>query len=132
MATLAESHNLLDSLLFKITHEKETAALAGPEICGDIIIALYHSSLSVGHQGVIKTYLTISDKFFIPNLTHYLRPYIQGCHICQLACKEKPPVRQLQARINPNYIHLSRLGMHLKSCLDHTEAINSSYASLMK
>ena len=57
------------------------------------IIILYYSCLFVGHQGVINTYLTISNKFFIPNLIHYLRSYIKGCHICQLACKEKPPVR---------------------------------------
>ena len=29
----------------------------------DKIITLYHKSLFAGHQGVIKTYLTISDKF---------------------------------------------------------------------
>ena len=71
---LAEKYILLDSLLFKITvtPEKETAVLAIPETCTDSIIALYHFSLFPGHQGVIKTYLTISDKFFIPNLIHYL------------------------------------------------------------
>ena len=37
------------------------AALAIPEMCVDSIIALYHSSLFAGHQGVIKTYLTISN-----------------------------------------------------------------------
>ena len=65
---------LLDSLLFKIvtTPEKETALLAILELCADKIITLYHSSLFAGHQGVIKTYLTINDKFFIPNLIHYL------------------------------------------------------------
>ena len=63
---------------------------------------------------MIKTYLTISKKFFILNVIHYLRSYIKGCHICQLACNEKPPVRQLQSRINPNYIPLSRLSMYLK------------------
>ena len=41
--------------------------LAIPETCSDSIIALYHSSLFAGHQGVIKSYLTVSDKFFIPN-----------------------------------------------------------------
>ena len=40
--------------------------------------------------------------------------YIKGCQICQLACNENPPVRQLQTRINPNYIPLSRLSMDLK------------------
>ena len=88
--------------------------LAVPETCNDRIITLFHSSLFAGHQGVIKTYVTISDKFFIPNLIHYLRSYIKGCHICQLACNEKPPVQQLQTRINPNYIPLSRLSMDLK------------------
>ena len=80
----------------------------------DNILTLYHSSLFAGHQGVIKTYLTISDKFSIPNLIHYLRSYIKGCHICQLACHEKPLVRHLQTRINTNYIPLSRLSMDLK------------------
>ena len=63
---------------------------------------------------MIKTYLTISEKFFIPNLIHYLKSYIKGCHICQLECNEKPPVRQLQTRNNTNYIPLSKLSMDLK------------------
>ena len=63
---------------------------------------------------MIKTYLTVSEQFFIPNFIHYLRSYIKGCHISQLACYEKPPVRQLQTRISPNYIPLSRLSMDLK------------------
>ena len=112
--TLAERYILLDSLLFKIIPEKESAVLAVPETCTDKIITLYHSSLFAGHQCAIKTYLTISDKFFIPNLIYYLRSYIKGCHICQLVCNEKPPARQLQTRMNPNYILLSRLSKDLK------------------
>ena len=114
MEALAERYIPLDSLLFKITAGKEMAVLAIPEMCVDKIIALYHSSLVMGHQGVIKTYLTMSDNFFIPNLIHYLRSYIKGCHLCQLACSEKPPPCQLQTRINPNYVPLSRLSMDLK------------------
>ena len=113
---LTEIHVLLDSLLFKInpTPEKETTVLVIPEICTDKIITHYHSSLFAGHQGVIKTYLTTNDRFFIPNHIHYLRSYIKGCHICQLACNEKPPTRQLQTTINPNYTPLSKLSMYLK------------------
>ena len=71
---LAEKFILLDSLLFKLvtTPDKETALLAIPEICADKIITLYYSSLFTGHQEMIKTYLTIVDKFFIPGLMHYL------------------------------------------------------------
>ena len=49
--TLAEKYILLDSLLFKITTEKETSVLVAPETCIDKIITLYHSSLVTGHQG---------------------------------------------------------------------------------
>ena len=113
---LAERCILLDSLSFELvtTPEKETALLAIPELCADKIITLYHSGLFGGHQGLIKTYLTIGDKFFIPGLIHYLQLYIKGCHICQLSRTDKPPMRQLQTRINLNYRPLSRLGMYLK------------------
>ena len=76
---LAEKDILLDSLLFKLvtTHEKETALLAIPATCADKIITLYCSSLFKGHQGIIETYLTIRDKFFIPGLIHYLHSYIK-------------------------------------------------------
>ena len=94
--------------------DKEATVLAIPEVCTVKIITLYHSSLFVGHQGAIKTYLTISNKFFIPNLLHYLCSYIKGCHICQLSHNEKPPANQLQTRINLNYRLLSRLSMDLK------------------
>ena len=113
---LAEKYILLDSLLFKLTAipGRETALLAIPEMCADKIITLYHSNLFVGHQGVIKTYLTIIVRFFIPNLIHYLRSYLKGCHICQLNRKDKLLGRQLQTRINLNYRSLSRLSMDLK------------------
>ena len=114
LETLSVKYVLLDLLLFRISPEKETAVLAIPETCTDKIITLYHKSLFAGHQGVIKTYLTISDKFFIPNLIHYLRSYVKGCDICQLSCNEKLPTRHLQTRINPNYIPMSRLSMDLK------------------
>ena len=96
--TLAESLVLLDSLIFKLvmTSEKEAAVLAIPEICIDKIITLYHTILFAGHQGVVKTYLMMKDKFFIPSLMHYLRSFIKGCHICQLSRSDKLPTRQLQ------------------------------------
>ena len=114
--TLAESFILSDSLLFKLvtTPDKGTALLAIPEICADKIIMLYHTSLFAGHQGSVKTYLIIRDKFFIPGLMNYLRSFLKGCHICRLIRNDKPPTRQLQTRINLNYRPLSRLSMDLK------------------
>ena len=88
--------------------------LAMQEICADQIITLCHSSLFADHQGVIKTYLTIVNKSFIPDLMHNLHSYIKGCHICQLSNIDMIPKRQFQTRINLNCRPLSRLGMGLK------------------
>ena len=113
---LAKRFILLDSLLFKLVTnpERETVLLALPEICADKTIMLYHTSFFEGHQGVIKMYLTINDKFFIPGLMHYLQSCIKGCHTCQLVTAGKLPMRQLQPRIYLNYRLLSRLSMDLK------------------
>ena len=96
------------------TPDKETELLAIPEICVDKLIALYNVSLFTGHQGVVKMSVTMKDKFFIPNLMLYLRLFIKGCHICQLARPDKPPMRQLQPQIYLNYRPLSKLSMDLK------------------
>ena len=117
LEALSEKYVLLDSLLFRIHSERETAVLVIPETCADKKITLYHKCLFADHQGVIKTFFTISDTFFIPNLIHYLRSYIKGCDICQLSRKEKPPTRHLQTRINPNYVPMSRLSVDLKVML---------------
>ena len=42
LQAISEKYVLLDSLLFKICPEKETAVLAIPETCADKIITLYH------------------------------------------------------------------------------------------
>ena len=96
------------------TLDKEAAVLAILETCIDKIITLDHTSLFAGHQGVVKTYLTMKDKFFIPNLMHYLRSFIKGCHICQLSRSDNLPIRQLQPQIYLNYRLMSKLSMDLK------------------
>ena len=84
---LSDKYLLLDSLLFKLvtTPEKETALLAILETCANKIITLYLSSSFAGHQGVIKKYLTIEDKFFIPELIHYLQSYIKRMSYLSIA-----------------------------------------------
>ena len=114
--TLSQNYVLLDRLLFKLitVPNREKALLAIPESCTDKIISLYRDSLFAGHEGVIKTYLTMSRKFFIPNLMHYLRAFLKAFHMCQLSRNDKPPSRQFETRINLNYRPMSRLSMDLK------------------
>ena len=51
LEALSERYILLDSLLFRIYQDKESAVLAIPEACAGKIITLYHKSLFAGHQG---------------------------------------------------------------------------------
>ena len=78
--TLAGSFVPLDSLIFKLVMmpDKEAAVLAIPDICIDKIIALYHTSLFAGHQGVVKTYLTMKDKFFYSKFDTLLEIFYKG------------------------------------------------------
>ena len=65
---LVEKYILLDSLIFKLsmTPDKEMAVLAISETCVNSIIALYHSSLFAGHQGVIKNLLNYKQQILYP------------------------------------------------------------------
>ena len=107
---------MLDSLLFKLVRapDKEAVLLAIPEICTDKIITLCHTSLFAGHQGVVKTYLTINDKSFYPRDCTLSEIVHKRCHICQIFKTDKQPKRQLQPRIYLNYRPFSRLSMDLK------------------
>ena len=89
---------------------------------------LYHSSLFAGHQGVIKMYLTIGDKFFIPGLIHYLRSYIKVCHICQLFRLPQPSelLLQLSATLHLQY---GKMTAYYYFCLLHLQIHFSRYYS---
>ena len=114
--TLAKSFVLLDSLIFKLvtTPDKEAAVVVIPEICVDKIIALYHTSLFAGHQGVVKTYLTTKDKFFHSEFNALFEIFHKRFHICQLSRSDKLSTRKLQPQIYLNYRLMSKLSMDLK------------------
>ena len=59
LQAISEKYVLLDSLLFRVCPEKETAVLVIPEMCVDKIITLYYKGLFAGHQGVIKMHTTL-------------------------------------------------------------------------
>ena len=60
---LAEKYdNILYCLKLSLS-QKRKSIIGHTRICADKIITLYHASLFAGHQGVIKTYFTINDKF---------------------------------------------------------------------
>ena len=83
----AEDYVLVKELLFKIVEPKNDSdyrlLLAIPDSCSHYIINHYHDSLVSSHQGIIKCFYKIKQKYFIPKLFDKLTQYIQSCAICQ-------------------------------------------------
>ena len=114
----ASDYLLLDGLLFKITRDRITKEYK-PLLCipmskVDMLLHYFHSSLMGGHMGITKTYMTLSQRFFCPNLPHHVRAYIIGCHICQMVKASKHLKRPFQKRININIPSLCKVSMDIK------------------
>ena len=81
----ASDYMVIDQLLFKITRDHITQKfkplLCIPTLKINLLLHYFHSSLLGGQMGITKMYVTISQRFFCPNLAHHIRAYIVGCHI---------------------------------------------------
>ena len=115
---MSEKYIVLDTLLFKITWDKARneydSVLCIPTSKVDMLLDLYHSTLSGGHAGVTKCYLTISQRFYCPNLASHIRAYITGCHVCQLLKTGPRFNRPHQKRVNINTPAMSKISMDIK------------------
>ena len=108
---------MLDGLLFKLLQgrkEEPSPVLCIPTSKVHILMEYYHSSALAGHTGIGKTYMTISQRFYCPNLADQLRAYITGCHVCQLFKKGKQFDRPFQNRVNLNVPAMTRISMDMK------------------
>ena len=67
-----------------------------------------------GHMGMTKTYMTIGQRFFCPNLAHHICAYLISCHVCQMVKAGKPIKCPFQKRINVNTPAMTRISMDIK------------------
>ena len=108
----ARNYMLLDDLLFKIIELGDgrlDTVLCIPTSKMHILLDTYHSGLIGGH-----CCLSISQRFYCPNLAENLRAYITGCHICQMFKKSKNSQRPYQKRMNINTPTMIRISMDIK------------------
>ena len=115
---MSESYMLLDTLLFKITHDKArdeyTTVLCILTSKEDMILEQYHTSFKGSHTGITKCYMTINQQYYIPNLAHHIHAYITGCHVCQLLKAGPRFNRPHQRWININVPTLAKISMDIK------------------
>ena len=119
---LGESANYVvtNKLLFKLEKLKEGKewqyyhVLIIPEKFETNIFHMYHNSLFACHQGLWKTFLTIRNKFFIPNLFAKLRMYIKACSLCQRIKPKQDKNKPYYSYIPKDYIPLEHLAVDIK------------------
>jgi transposase InsO family protein len=62
------------------------------------ILDLHHSSAIGGHQGVTRTFLKISQAYYMDGLRRAVKSYIRGCLLCQ---KRKATLHSRQGLLKP-------------------------------
>ena len=81
----------------------------------DIFLDLFHSSILGGHMGMLKSILTLQQRFYCPNLVYHVRMYIISCHVCQTFKHHKWFGRPLNRRIiDINAPTLTHISMNIK------------------
>ena len=119
---LGESANYVvaSKLLFKLEKLKEGKewqyypVLIIPEKFETNIFHMYYNSLFACHQGLWKTFLTIRNKFFIPNLFANLCIYIEACSVCQRIKPKQDKNKPYYGYIPKDYIPLEHLAVDIK------------------
>ena len=110
----ARNYLILDRPFFKILDDGEgnlDTVLRIPTSKVHILLNAYNSSILGGHTGIIKSYHTISQRFYCPNLAENLRAYITGCHVCQMFKKGKDFKSPFQKRVNLNVPAMTKISM---------------------
>ena len=116
----AMNYIVANDLLLKIEKIKEGAnwkqmpLLVIPEKYEYNIFHMYHLSLFSLHQGLWHTFLTIKQRFYIPNLFFKLHTFIEACYVCQ---RSKPTSRKNRPKYGympKDYIPLEHLAVDIK------------------
>ena len=112
---------LMGNLLFKVLPSEGKddpndliSVLCIPFSHAYILLENYHSTIIGGHMGINKTFRTIQQRFYCPNIHHYIRLYVTGCHVCQLFKNSKRFDRPYQNRTDLPTEPLSRIYLDFK------------------
>ena len=86
-----------------------------PEDFKDMIFRAMHTSPNAGHQGVVKTYTKIRERYYWPKMSAETAEYVQQCEICAVANRgqqAKIPLSPLPVPIGPLHtIHIDILSI---------------------
>ena len=114
-----EQYIIVEEVLFRIKqpvveNEDLNLILCIPEKYTPHLLYYYHDTLLAGHQGVTRMYLTLRERYFVPNLFECIRNYILSCQQCQLTRLEGKHPKAHHIRIPYDFRPMTRLSMDVK------------------
>ena len=112
----------VDGFLFKTTHiqDESRLVLCVPEKFIPQVLFQYHNMILSGHQGYLKMYNTIRQKFYFYNMGTIIRDYIQACHTCQSRKPKEADKATTYLRIPLHYRPMTRISMDVKTMVPST------------
>ena len=79
-----------------------TLQLVIPDTMAEKVISKYHDDLLSNHQGVMRTYMTIRQFFYMRNMFQRISNYVQACLRCQEFKGKPDKLRPFHLRIPPS------------------------------
>ena len=125
---------LMGNLLFKVLLPEGkddpndlVSVLCIPSSHAYILLENYHSTILSGHMGINKYSGLFNKGFTAPVFHHYIRLYVNGCHVCQLFKNSERFDRPYQNRTDLSTEPLSRIYLDFK----HMPVSSNKYKSIL-
>ena len=89
MVIASAKHYVVANNLFRLVKQKKSfdsqmkCLLVIPEKFENIVFHMFHDTLLGAHYGLINTYYTIKDRYWMHNMFEKLERYISSCDACQ-------------------------------------------------
>ena len=110
---------LINSVLFRLKYPNTDnpdydIMLCIPEIYIPALLYHYHDTLLAAHQGMLRTYFTLRNLYFAPNLFDNIRKYILCCYECQSRMDKAKNPNAFHIRIPYSFKPMSRISLDIK------------------
>ena len=114
-----EDYIVFEGVLFRIKLDKNKSVppqllLCIPETFIPAILYQYHDLVLAGHQGVLRTYLTLKQKYWFPNMFLFIRKYILSCSTCQSRKEKDSTIGAHYPRIPLSFRPMSEISADVK------------------
>ncbi|CAJ0602518.1 unnamed protein product [Cylicocyclus nassatus] len=132
-----DKFSIFNGMLYYTMHKRPKLVVPGQELQTQIVKLCHENPLLGSHFGIRKTYKSISDKYYWPNMYQDIANYVRSCAACQ---KVKTPAGNIIREELGNFpipqrpferIHTDIIGP-LPQCIDGSRFISITVCAFSK